>query len=520
MSWYIFAQNTSVKIPISQAEGEIFSIIKSARDLFAQGVQLRVVGGWVRDKIMGKSSDDIDIAITGGNGDRMAEAVRKYDLQFLNEKHTGLPYSVSLEKEQDNSRTNNLKVGGISINNIKIEFVPMRKESYSQDSRTPHISATDDPQEDVKRRDLTINAIYYNIDSGQIEDYVGGLEDISNGLLRTPEDPITTLNEDPLRAIRVLRFLSQLQGFKIDEKLIEALKNPTVHNSYLTKVAPERAKKEIEKLVLGDRPGDAVRILFSTGLYLPVFNSQRLNNFNPIHMNQNTSHHQLNLLEHTVGVVKNLNDMLIESKVPERERMISVLAAIFHDFGKMDPDIVKPKASNPQESSYPGHEDVSAELAEEILKRLGFGSDRHYVVKVVKEHMRPHGENHSPKSIGKFLRDFESMDSSDTIKDRLWWLTYTHAIADSMSKGAIDYDEDVKGKKDTIKTIEQFIEERSKIGTKSILDGREIMELFPELNPKTGFIAKMQKQLIEEQDSGGIKDKDSAKLFLQKLNKK
>lgn len=92
-----------------------------------------------------------------------------------------------------------------------------------------------------------------------------------------------------------------------------------------------------------------------------------------------------------------------------------------------------------------------------------------------------------------------------------------HAIADSMSKGGMDYEEEVKGKHGNMKTIEQFIEERAKVGIKPILNGKEIMELFPSENPKTGFIGKMQTALLEAQDLGEVKDKDSARRFL--LNK-
>lgn len=519
MTWYKKAGKIKHDISITDGERSIFDIIKKGRDAYAPGVELRIAGGWVRDRLLGKVSDDIDIAVTGGDGNRIAEAIRKFDLKNYGGKHTKDPYSVSLEKTQPGEKKTSagLRVGSIDINGVKIEFVPMRTESYNEKSRIPEISSTNDPREDVKRRDLTINAIYYNIDTEKIEDYVGGVGDLEKGILKTPVSPIATLKEDPLRALRALRFLSQMHGFELDNSLVEALKHPETHSAYLDKVAPERARKELEKMILGKRPDEAIRHLFSSGLYLPVFNNNKLYGFKPIHMDQNNPHHQYNLLEHTVNVVKNLNHMLLEANVPERERLVAVMAAIFHDFGKMDPQIVRPSKSNPNASSYPGHEDVSAELAAEILKRLGFGGERELVSKIVKEHMRPHGEMHSPKSISKFLRDFESMNVGDDMKSRLWWLTYMHAIADSMSKGGMDYEEEVKGKHGNMKTIEQFIEERAKVGIKPILNGKEIMELFPSENPKTGFIGKMQTALLEAQDLGEVKDKDSARRFL--LNK-
>ena len=516
MNWYKSANKIHNSVQLTGQERSIFDIIKSARDVFLPNLKLRVAGGWVRDRLLGKISDDIDIAVTGGDGNVVAEIVRKYDVQKNGGVNTKDPYTVSLEKTQPGEKKTSagLKVGAIDINGIKVEFVPMRTEKYNESSRVPEISSTDDPSEDVKRRDLTINAIYYNIDTKKIEDYVGGVKDLEMGILRTPVDPVVTLKEDPLRALRALRFLSQMYGFELDDNLVEALKHPEVHKSYLDKVAPERARKELEKLVLGKRPADAVRHFFSSGLYLPVFHHTKLYGFKPIHMDQNNPKHQYNLLEHTVHVVKNLNNMLIDAGVSDKERLIAVMAAIFHDFGKMDPSLVRPSKSDPRSSSYPGHENVSAELAVEILKRLGFGNERDLIGKVVQEHMRPHGEIHSPKSIGKFLRDFESMNIGDDSKNRLWWLTFMHAIADSMSKGGVDYDDEVKGKHDKIKTIEQFIEERAKVGTKPLLNGKEIMEIFPGKDPKTGFINLMQNALAEAQDSGVIKDKIEAKQFL------
>jgi tRNA nucleotidyltransferase/poly(A) polymerase len=165
--------------------------------------------------------------------------------------------------------------------------------------------------------------------------------------------------------------------------------------------------------------------------------------------------------------------------------------------------------------SYPGHENVSAEIAEEVLRRLGFGNERFLVEKIVKEHMRPHGEMETPKSIGKFLREFDSLKMQDDRKSKLWRLTWLHSIADSMSKGAVDYHEDIKHKQDVMKTIEDFINNQASMGKKPLLDGKEIMQMFPDINPKTGFIKIMQEALLQAQDEGKVVDKNSAEKFLK-----
>lgn len=515
MNWYNEAR--SEKISLTKKETIIFDLIKKARDSYLPGISLRVAGGWVRDRILGKLSDDVDIAVSGGNGISVANAVRKYDILKNEGKRTSDPYSVSLEKstDQSNRDSSSLMVGALSIDGIKVEFVPMRSEIYSSDSRVPKIISSDDPKEDVKRRDLTINALYYNLDTGLVEDYVGGLQDLRNGIIRTPGDPLNILSEDPLRALRALRFMSQMNGFKLDERLADALGSEELKESYVKKVSPERARKEIEKIVTGKNPADAIRVLFSTNLYIPVFGHPSLNNFKNISMNQGNPHHAYNLLEHTVHVVKNLNDMLLDAGASDKERMISILAAIFHDFGKMDPGVAVPSKNDPSKTSYPGHEDISASMVEDILKRMGFGNERFLVQKIVQLHMRPHGEMETPKSIGKFLREFDSISFPDDLKSKLWKLTYLHSIADSMSKGAIDYHEDVKGKQDQIKTIEKHIEDQAKIGKKPLLDGNEIKRMFPNLNPKTGFIKLMQNALLEAQDEGKVTDKINAERFLK-----
>lgn len=521
LNWYLLLKkaNNNNLVEITESEKKLFSLIKSGRDTYAPGIKLRIAGGWIRDRLLGKVSDDIDIAVSGGNGNRVAEAIRRFDLGLTGGKQTGNPYSVSLEKTLpgEKERSAGLRVGALDILGTKIEFVPMRTESYDQNSRVPKIEATDDPREDAKRRDLTINAIYYNIDTESIEDYSGGVYDLRRGILRTPVDPVVTLKEDPLRALRVMRFLSKMSGFKISEDLREALSRPEIHEAYRAKVAPERARAEIEKMVIGDRPGDAIRMLFESGLYLSVFGSDRLNSFKPITMDQNNKHHRLNLMNHTIAVVENLNKELKREGASDRERMIAILAAIFHDFGKMDQSIETQSDSNPGTSAYHGHEDVSAELAEEILKRLGFGDDRDLVKAIVEQHMVPHSGMSTPKAIGKFLRKFESIPVPDDMKSKLWRLTYLHSIADTMSKGKVGEEEelDVNEKRQMIQKIDNFISEREKIGSKPLIDGKEIMRMFPNKNPKTGFIIEMQKSLLEAQDSGIIKDKTDAEKYLK-----
>lgn len=513
MSWYKKSQSVSKSsIELSPAEEKIFSFIKAARDRFIPGTTMRVAGGWVRDKLLGKYSDDIDIAVSGGDGVSVANAMSMYDKESGSGR-TGKAYELSLEKGGDSA---GLKVGAIDIDGVKIDFVPLRTETYSEGSRVPKMVPTDDYSKDAVRRDLTINAMYYNIDTGQIEDPTNGMSDLQNKVLRTPANPIETLTEDPLRAIRALRFLSKMHGFKLDPSLEDAIAHPDVHSAWERKVAFERVRKELEGIAKGSNPADAFKIMLESGLYMPMFKSDRMNGFNPITMDQNNPHHDLNLLNHTVEVVRNLNDIMKREGYGDRERMVAVLAALFHDFGKMDPSILRPSKSIPGASSYPGHEDVSADIAEEVLKRLGFGPERELVAKIVREHMRPHGSLDTPKAIGRFVREFLNMKTEDPMKDSLADIVMLHSEADARAKGSGPNADELENKRNTRENVKNHISSLSQ-GAKPLLDGRELIALFPGLNPKTGFIKKMTEAINEARDEGKISDSESAKKYLQSI---
>lgn len=513
MILFKLSQQKMAQIPLQENESAIFDFMRKARDRFAPGISLRVAGGWVRDKLLGKNSDDIDVAVSGGDGVALANAMAAYGRE-TDPSRTGKAYELSLEKGGDSS---GLRVGAIEIDGIKIDFVPMRTEKYSSESRIPSIAPTDDHRQDAVRRDLTINAMYYNIDTGEIEDPSGGMRDLENKVLKTPTDPMSTLLEDPLRAIRALRFMSKMDGFQLDPALEEALAHPDIHQAWLRKVAPERVRKELEGIAKGGNPADAFKVMLESGLYKPMFGSQRMDGFNPITMDQNNPHHDLNLLNHTIEVVRHLNDIMKREGYGERERMLAVIAALFHDFGKMDPSIVRPSKSIPNASSYPGHEDVSAEIAEEVLKRLGFGPERSLVSKIVQEHMRPHGSMDTPKAIGRFVRDASNVNIDDPMKSQIPDIVMLHSEADARAKGSGPSPDELKSKGTIRQNVRDYMSSAAQSGSKPLLSGRDMMALFPNLNPKTGFIKKMTDALNEARDEGTISDAESAKTHLVSL---
>ena len=508
----------SSELPLDPKEEDIFNFLRQVKKDYNLPVQMRVAGGWVRDKLLGKESDDIDIAVDMPGYDLakiIAEAAVKYNVT-----HDPKAYKVSLEKSADPNEvkpSDSLMVGAVYLFGQKIEFVPMRTEFYPEaDSRQPSIQLTNDPQKDVKRRDLTINALYYNVDTGQVEDYVGGKNDL--GLdgsdvikLRTPDEPFKTFHEDPLRLLRVLRFHSRYPNSEIDPSIIEAMEESSIQESYAKKVATERAGPELMKMLMGENPVDSLKLLFETGLYSTVFKIPDIANTHSdgISMDQQTPWHVYNLMEHTLQVVQNMNNIMKQNGEDDRMRGLMNLAAVFHDFGKMEEGMGKPHPKGntlpdgrPQ-MQYIGHEKSSKRMADKIMKSIGIGKDERDIVnQVIRLHMRPHdADKWGPKGKGKFLRETRMHGKEEEHKD-LWKYVFYHAEADDMASDPDKYD---KGqRRQMFEDYSNFV--NSPVGQfkGTVVNGNDVMTIFPDLKPSTGYIKEVLDYVKELQDNGQI----------------
>lgn len=513
-----------MNIKLTNQEKTIIGYLRSAKETIPslRNVDMRIAGGWVRDKLMGKDSDDIDIAISNISGHEIVNILKTHD----RDGNLGNTFEVSLEKSlksKEEENLNKLQVGGVDMWGQKVEFVPMRTERYEPGSRTPILDITDDPQLDAMRRDLTINSLYYNIETGMIEDYTGGVGDLKNMILKTPDDAKKTFSEDPLRVLRALRFFSKYPESKMDQSIIDAIRDPEIQKAYTQKVAPERAGTEIMKLMTGHKPDEAIRILFESGMHRNVFGADVFDKLNPLDMDQQTPHHKHNLMNHTLLTMKNINNICREEEMSDKERALMTMSAMFHDIGKLDPNIVAEHSHNPGQMTYYGHEKASADIVDIVLKRLGIGSDRNFVSTIVKYHMRPHKQMPTPKAIGKFIRDTNLMEGSEA--KPLWKYVMLHSMADTMSKGGFDFEEDLDVKRDLTGRIEQFIRDQKEKGMtaeskKPILNGKDIISAIPEVSPKSGFINTVNQMLLEAQDEGSVYDENSAMLFLESIKNK
>lgn len=229
---------------------------------------LRVTGGWVRDKLLGQGSHDLDIAINTMTGEQFAMGLNEYLVEHY-ENYGITPHSIHrIEKNPEKSK--HLETATTKLFDVEIDFVNLRSEQYTMDSRIPS-TTFGTPQQDALRRDATLNALFYNIQSGEIEDFTGhGLQDLSDGILRTPLPPKQTFLDDPLRALRLIRFAARFD-FTIDENALNEMAQPEINRAFDAKISKERVGNEMEKILLGPNPNIGVHLIQKTKLDNVIF---------------------------------------------------------------------------------------------------------------------------------------------------------------------------------------------------------------------------------------------------------
>ncbi|KAH8879445.1 poly A polymerase C-terminal region-like protein [Thozetella sp. PMI_491] len=249
-------------------------IDKQASDVSLRNepLTLRWAGGWVRDKLLGTASHDIDVAINTMTGETFALGLVEFCADDANRAAYGvgpddLKHLQTVKKNPERSK--HLETAMTRLFGLDLDFVNLRKETYTTDSRNPQIEFGT-PQEDALRRDATVNALFYNIHSNEVEDYTTGLADMANKLIRTPLEPLQTFLDDPLRVLRLVRFASRLQ-FRIDETTEQFMGAQQVLESLRVKISRERVGVELEKMLRGKYPLDSLALIDRLKLYHAVF---------------------------------------------------------------------------------------------------------------------------------------------------------------------------------------------------------------------------------------------------------
>ncbi|OHW92812.1 tRNA nucleotidyltransferase [Colletotrichum incanum] len=233
---------------------------------------LRWAGGWVRDKLLGIESHDIDTAINVMTGYAFSLELRDYCAQNEHtKKHNIGPDDMgSLHRIAANpDKSKHLETATTRMFGLDVDFVNLRKETYAQDSRNPTMEFGT-AEEDALRRDATINALFYNLHTGLVEDFTGGLSDMKSRLIRTPMEPFQTFTDDPLRVLRLVRFASRLD-FAIDSAATAVMADTRVLDALKLKISRERVGVEMEKMLKGKRPRSSLDLIRTLGLYEAIF---------------------------------------------------------------------------------------------------------------------------------------------------------------------------------------------------------------------------------------------------------
>ena len=453
-------------------EKEIFKEISNYCD--NNELESYVIGGYVRDHLIGKTgSKDIDILIVG-NGIKAAKNIAK-KLKIK---------KVIVYK--------NFGTAMFKFKNFEIEFVGTRKESYDKNSRNPEVKPGS-LIDDLNRRDFTINTIGLSLNKnswGRILDKFNGIEDLENEIIKTPLDPDKTFSDDPLRMLRAARFASQL-NFKIEKKSFEGL---CVEKNRIKIVSSERISEELNKIIISKKPSVGFKILESTGILELIL--PELTNLKGIEEIEGQKHKDN--FYHTLEVLDNISE--------NTENLWLRWAALLHDIGKAPTKKFIKKIG----WTFHGHELKGSKMVYKIFKRLNMPLNfkLKYVQKIIYLSSRPiilSNDNITDSAIRRLI-----YDANEDLDDLL-----ILCEADITTKNPSRFKKYLNNFKIVREKI-KIVEERDSIRNfQPPISGEEIMNYF-KIKPskEIGIIKEYIKNSILD---GKIKNNhESAKLLMIK----
>lgn len=233
--------------------------LKNGEEAAAADLVLRFTGGWVRDKLLGVESHDIDVGISTMTGYKFGLEMKEYlDIPEHLEKYKNFHSDDALRSvigglhkiEANPEKSKHLETVATKIFGLEVDLVNLRRETYSDHSRHPEMEFGT-AQEDAMRRDATVNALFYNLHTASVEDFTGrGIADLNKQLIRTPLEPYQTFKDDPLRVLRLIRFSSRL-SYHIDPRTEEAMQHDDIKYALKLKISQERIGAEVEKMMKG-----------------------------------------------------------------------------------------------------------------------------------------------------------------------------------------------------------------------------------------------------------------------------
>lgn len=414
---------------------DIFHLIGEAADELH--LDCYVVGGYVRDIFLERPSNDIDVVVVG-SGIKVADALRR---------KLGRKAHISVFK--------NFGTAQVKYKDLEVEFVGARRESYSHDSRKP-IVEDGSLEDDQNRRDFTINAMAIQLNKahfGELVDPFGGIEDLEDGIIRTPLDPDITFSDDPLRMMRCVRFATQLKFF-IEDETFEAL---TRNADRLKIISGERICDELNKIMKSAQPSRGFVDLQRSGLLnliLPELAALDIVETKNGRAHKNNFYHTLEVLD---NVAKKSDNLWLR------------WAALLHDIGK-----TRSKRWDPALGwTFHNHNFLGAKMVPEIFRRLKEPMDMKmkYVQKLVDLHMRPiviADEVVTDSAVRRLLND-----AGDDIDDLM-----TLCEADITSKNQVRKRQFLENFRMVREKIADLKERDYKRLLQPVIDGNEIMEMF------------------------------------------
>jgi len=408
-----------------------------AQAFATSGFRLALVGGPVRDAILGRLGNDLD---------------------FTTDAHPHETKKI-LKAWADNVWDTGILFGTVAgkLGDITVEVTTYRSEKYDESSRKPDVEFGDTIEGDLSRRDFTVNSMALELTGTEPEfiDPFGGLEDLAKKVLRTPASAKQSFSDDPLRMMRAARFASQL-NFAIDPEVIEAM---TTMASRISIISAERVRDELIKMVMSENPRIGITILVDTGLadlVLPEIPKLRLE--------IDEHHHHKDVYEHSITVLE--QSMAQEHKLGGPNLVIR-LAALLHDIGK-------PKTRNLIEGggvSFHHHEVVGARLVKARMKALRFDNETTEAVETLTFlHLRFHGYGDgewTDSAVRRYVRDAGEL------------LTHLHVLtrADCTTRNAKKADRLARTYDSLEARIAKLAEEEELSKIRPDLDGAQVMQL-------------------------------------------
>lgn len=444
-----------------------------ARILNTEGFQCFLVGGAVRDSIMGFAPKEYDIATNAKPED--VQRIFKYTIP------TGIKHGTIL----------------VILDDMHVEITTFRSDGNYSDGRHPDkVEYTASIEDDLPRRDLTINAMAYNILDGNLIDMFDGMKDIKNKIIRSVGNPYERFTEDGLRIMRAIRFATRL-NFNIEKETFDAICHST---GMLTSIAYERIREEFNGILISDNPFRGIELLRKTGI-LALIMPELMQGFG---VAQNRFH-KYDVYYHILHTIQ-----AVEPLETEELTLLVRLAALFHDIAK---PMVQKKVSKQEEPVYYNHEVVGANVAKKVMRRLKYSNaEIDFVTLLVRQHMFYYQDEWTDGAVRRFMKAVGIENIKPLLKLR---------EADRLGSGNRK-DKESKAIPKLLARIDKIIEEENAITVKDLkINGNDLMKEFNlKPGPIVGKILNYLLDLILDEPSLNDKEKlmEKTKLFLESNN--